>query len=299
MGERLGELAALGTAFLWTLTYIQFTIAVRRVGPSVLNRLRLLVAVVLLLGAHAVFYGVPVPLGVAWTQAAWLLLSGVIGFAISDALLFSGLLHLGAHRTSLVMALIPVTSAGLSWIFFGERLTTMQISAGLVTILGILLVVSARGVDRERGGQPGTGLGVLFALGAVVAQSLRYILSVQGMRGGLPPLSANLIQIASATVAVWLVALLRGKGRASFVRFGDRRAVLPTLGGAATGPFLGVTLSMIALSRAAVGVASTLMALSPVFLLPASRIVFKERLSGRAIVGTLLAVGGVALLFLS
>jgi len=298
MVDRIGELAALGTAFLWTLTYIQFTFAVRRLGPSVLNRLRLLAALVLLLIAHTVLFGLPVPLDVGWAEIGWLSLSGVIGFAVSDGFLFSGLLHMGAHRTSLVMSLIPIASAALSWAVFGERLSGVQIVAGLVTVGGIMLVVLARRGEETEARKRGFGVGVLFALGAVVAQSLRYIFSVQGMRGGLPPLSANVLQIGSATVAIWLLALVRGTTKTSFAGLRDRTALWATVGGACTGPFLGVTLSMVALLRAPVGVASTLMALVPIFLLPASRFVFKEPIAPRAVVGTLLAVAGVALLFL-
>jgi drug/metabolite transporter (DMT)-like permease len=298
MADRIGELAALGTAFLWTLTYIQFTFAVRRLGPSVLNRLRLLAALVLLLIAHTILSGLPVPLDVGWAEIGWLSLSGVIGFAVSDGFLFSALLHLGAHRTSLVMSLIPITSAALSWAAFGERLSGVQIAAGLITVGGIMLVVSARRSEGTEAGKRGLGIGVLFALGAVAAQSLRYIFSVQGMRGGLPPLSANVLQIGSATVAIWLFAVIRGTAKTSFAGLRNRGAFWATAGGACTGPFLGVTLSMVALTRAPVGIASTLMALSPVFLLPASRIAFKEPITPRAVVGTLLAVAGVALLFL-
>ena len=298
MTERLGEIAALGTALLWTLTYVQFTIAVRKVGPSVLNRLRLLFALVFLLCAHAVVFGHPLPLDAGATRWGWLALSGVIGFAISDALLFRGLLHLGAHRTSLVMSLIPVTSALMAWGVFGQRLSWIQITAGLVTIGGVALVVSSRANGRATDLRRKVSLGVLFALGAVLAQSSRYILSVQGMSGGFPPLSANVLQILAATVAVWAVSAVRGTARSSFAGLRDRLAATTTIGGALTGPFLGVTLSLVALSRAPVGIASTLMALSPVFLLPLSRVVFKEPITAPAVLGTLLAVAGVAILFL-
>lgn len=296
--ERLGEIAALGTALLWTLTYVQFTIAVRKIGPSVLNRLRLLFALVFLLCAHAVVFGHPLPFDAGATRWSWLALSGVIGFAISDALLFRGLLHLGAHRTSLVMSLIPVTSALMAWGVFGQRLSWIQITAGLVTIGGVALVVSSRANGGPRDLRRKVSLGVLFTLGAVLAQSSRYILSVQGMSGGFPPLSANVLQILAATVAVWAVSAVRGTARSSFVGLRDRLAATTTIGGALTGPFLGVTLSLVALSRAPVGIASTLMALSPVFLLPLSRVVFKEPITVPAVLGTLLAVAGVAILFL-
>jgi drug/metabolite transporter (DMT)-like permease len=297
--DRVGELAALGTSVLWALTYVQFTIAVRAIGPARLNRLRLSVALVCLFIAHTVVYRAPIPLDAGAVRWGWLTLSGVIGFAISDALLFSALLRLGAHRTSLLMALIPVVSALLAWGLFDERLTWLQIAAVCVTVAGIALVVLARRSPNREGGPARHSLvGVLFALGAVASQSLRYILSKQGMSGGYPVLSTNVIQILAATTAVWIPALVSGTWKTSLSTPFGRRTATTTIGGAVTGPFLGVTLSLVALAKAPVGIASTLMALVPVFLLPFSHFVLKEPIGLRAIAGTLLAVGGVAALLL-
>jgi len=294
-----GEIAALGTAVLWTMTYLQFTVAVRRIGAPLLNRTRLTVALAFLVLAHLIMHGTPFPLDAEVARWGWLILSGVIGFAISDALLFRSLLHLGAHRTSLLMALIPVASALFAWGMFGEELTAIQAVAALVTVSGIALVISTRSSDREAANTSRrTSFGILCALGAVVAQSLRYILSKQGMSGGFPILSTNVMQILAATVAVWVVAAFRGTIRGSLAPLRERTVVLSTVGGAFTGPFLGVSLSLVALSAAPVGIASTLMALTPVFLLPISRFAFKERITLRATIGTALAVGGVAVLFL-
>jgi len=298
---RLGEIAALGTALLWTATYLQFTFAVRRIGAPALNRLRLTFALGFLLIAHIAVFGIVLPVSQELAGWAWLTLSGVVGFAISDALLFRGLYHLGAHRTSLIMSLIPLVSALLAWALFGERLSWVQAFAALVTVGGITLVVSARQPksEGEAAGLRIPRLGILFALGAVLAQSLRYILSLQGMKSGFAPLSANLVQILTATTAVWIWSLVSKEKSPGFSSLRDRPAAAATVGGAMTGPFLGVALSMIALSKAPVGIASTLMALSPVFLLFVSRWVFKEPITVRAIVGTGLAVAGVAVLFLS
>jgi len=301
LADRLGEIAALGTSILWSVTYVQFSLAVREIGPSRLNRLRLSIALLFLMIAHTVAFGSPIPLGAEAVRWGWLILSGVIGFAISDAFLFRSLLHLGPHRTSLIMALIPVVSALLAWMVFGERLTWIQMLGALITVCGIVLVISARrGNEDDRcarvGGVP---TGILFALGAVVAQSTRYLLSKQGMSGGFPVLSTNTIQILSATVAIWLIPIITGAWRLTLAPPFGRRAQWTTLGGAVTGPFLGVTLSLVALANAPVGIASTLMALTPVFLLPLSRLLFRESIGPRSIAGTLLAVGGVAVLFLA
>jgi len=297
--DRVGELAALGTSLLWSLTYVQFTIAVQTIGPSRLNRLRLAIALGCLLAAHAAIYGVPIPLDAGIARWGFLIGSGVIGFAISDAFLFRALLRLGAHRTSLVMALVPIYSALLAWALFGERMTPVQVLGGAAAVGGIALVVSARASgDQVTRGAAHPAAGLAFALAAAAAQSSRYILSKQGMSGGYPVLSTNVIQILSATIAVWAPALASGAWRRTLLSPFGVRAATATVGGAVAGPFLGVTMSLVALAHAPVGVASTLMALPPLFLLPFSRFVLKEPVGLRAVAGTLLAVGGVAVLLL-
>lgn len=293
-----GELAGIATAFCWTASYILFTIAVRIAGPKWLNRWRLSVAVVLLLIVHWIVYRTPLPFGADLGRWGWLTLSGVIGFAISDALLFRALLYLGAHRTSLVTALIPAMSGLLAWAVFGEQLTLAQLLSSGAIVAGIALVIWARPTDQEPAARKQIALGVMFALGTVGTQSLRYILSKQALGGGFPALSANVVQILAATIAVWLAALFGGRWKKDLDVFRNRRAALSMIGGAIAGPFVGVTLSMVALAKAQIGIASTLMALPPVLLLPFVYFVLKENVGPRAIMGTALAVGGVACLFL-
>ncbi len=295
----VGEWAALGTAALWSGSYLAFTAAVRRIGADRVNRLRLLFAVVILATAHLAVYGVPLPMGVDASRWLWLGLSGVIGFTIADAFLFRALYHLGPHRTSVVTALIPVSSAFMAWITLGQKLSGLQFLGVAVTVLAVSLIVSARPRDEDVAGLRNPKLGVLFALGTVVAQSARYLLSLKGMSGGFPVLSTNVLQILAATVAAWILALVKGQGRETFRGLRDRKAAAATATGALVGPVLGVTMSLVALSNSSVGIASTLMALTPVFLLPLSALAFHERITWRSALGTVLAVGGVAVLWLS
>ncbi len=67
--------------------------------------------------------------------------------------------------------------------------------------------------------------------------------------------------------------------------------------GAVVGPFLGIWLSLVAVQNTRLGIASTLMALPPVLLIPLEFAAFRQRVSRRGIAGTVVALGGVALLF--
>ena len=70
--SRLGELAALGTAFCWTITALSFESAGRRVGSLAVNLLRLLVGFGGIAIWNAVARGQPLPAGFpldAWRDA--------------------------------------------------------------------------------------------------------------------------------------------------------------------------------------------------------------------------------------
>ncbi len=68
--------------------------------------------------------------------------------------------------------------------------------------------------------------------------------------------------------------------------------------GSFIGPYLGITLSFIAVTNAEVGIASTIMSTTPIIMLPMARYFYKEKLNLKSIIGAIIAVIGVALLFL-
>jgi drug/metabolite transporter (DMT)-like permease len=136
-------------------------------------------------------------------------------------------------------------------------------------------------------------------LGAAFGQSLGLVLSKNGLYGDFSPISANLIRMLTAMLVLWVITIFQGKARSTFVRLNaNRKAMIFLSAGVIAGPFLGVSLSLLAVQQTPLGVASTLMALPPVFLLPISYFFFNERFGWRAIAGTFVAVAGVAVLFL-
>jgi drug/metabolite transporter (DMT)-like permease len=137
--------------------------------------------------------------------------------------------------------------------------------------------------------------GVLAGLG----QAIGLVLSKQGMVGNFSPFQANAIRMLAAVVFIWAWTAFGRQVGATFATLREKPGALPLLAlGALVGPLLGVSSSLLAVQHAEIGVASTLMALPPVILLPVSYFVLKERIGWQAVVGTLLAIAGVAILFL-
>ena len=115
--------------------------------------------------------------------------------------------------------------------------------------------------------------------------------------GDFPALSATLIRIAVGAVIVWAVAALRGQVNHTLQQWRDGQALRAMAAASFVGPFLGIWLSLIAVQNARLGIASTLMALPPILLIPLEYVLFRQRVSARGLIGTVIAMGGVALLF--
>ncbi len=299
----MGELAALATSFCWSFTSVQFTLAGRRVGSQIVNRVRLVLAVLFLTILHLLMQGQLWPLQAESFRCGWLALSGVVGLVLGDSALFQAFLIIGPRRSMLMMTLAPVLSTIMAWLWLGETLRWQEVAAILITVAGIAWVVSERknkngnGAVTADGGKPYL-LGILLGLGAALGQSLGLVIAIPALADDFSTLSATLMRMLAAMLAIWLITFLRGEAKKTVEAVRDRRALGFLIGGAFTGPTLGVWMSLTAVQLAPVGIASTLMALPPILLIPLSRGVFKEEISRRALVGTVIALTGAALIFL-
>lgn len=292
-----GELAAVGTAILWSFTAIFFTVGTRRVGSMLVNQMRLLVGVALLGATHLALTGALLPLGAGPRRWGLLALSGVIGLSLGDGLLFQAFAEIGPRKSMLIHSTSPILGALLAWVWLSESLTLPEAAGVGLTLSGIAWVVLERAPSPRGVGGDRLLLGALYAFGGAACQAGGIVLAKEGMAGGFPPLSATLIRMVSAAAVLWAFSALAGKLSGTLRRLRDLRAVLALSAGAVTGPFLGVWGSLFAVAHAKVGVAATLMALVPIFIIPLVILVFGERVSPRAWLGTLVAFCGGALLF--
>jgi drug/metabolite transporter (DMT)-like permease len=295
----IGEIAGLATSFFFALTSLIFASAGRMVGSQVTNRTRLVFALVYLVILNTILFREPLPFSADSSRWMWLSLSGVIGLSLGDAFYFQSLISVGARLGSLLLSLAPIFGSVIAWVFFDETLTPLQIIGILLALSGIGWVVLSydEPPDTPRGH---TRRGVFFGVLAGLGQATGLVLSRQGMFGEFSPFQANVIRMLAAAVVIWFLTFLQGSAGATFRSLREKPRALRLLAlGALVGPVLGVSSSLLAVQHTAIGVASTLMALPPVIILPVSYFVFKEKVGWQAVAGTILAVTGVAVLFLA
>ena len=293
----LGEAAALGTAFCWSFATLLFTRAARRVGAFTLNLTRITLALVILTVLILVTRGFEWAPEAQARNLVLLALSGIVGLTLGDWAYFGAFVSIGPRMTTLFMTLAPPFSAAIAVPLLRERLGGTALLGMALTLLGVIFVV----LDRRNAVIPrghrirGATLAVLGSLGQAVGLNL----SKLGMGSVVDPLPATAIRMAAGTAGIWIVAFAfrRALGVPRLVR--DRNACLWTLGATIFGPVLGISLSLVAVRHTETGIAATLMATTPILVLPLLVFLEKEQVSARAIVGTVIAVAGVALLFLT
>jgi drug/metabolite transporter (DMT)-like permease len=301
-------LAALGTAGCWVASVLAFEAAGRRIGSLTVNLIRLVMAIALGALAGWALRGLPLPTDATPHAWLWLSISGLVGFTFGDLCLFRAFVVLGARLSSLMMSLVPPLTAVIGWALLGEVLGGRELAGMAMTVGGVVWALAER--MRRTGGRtagrpagaappalPGPTLwGVALGLGGALGQAGGLVLSKYGM-GGYDPFAATQIRVLAGTAGY--IALFTALGRWGRVvrATADRRAMAHTATGAFFGPFLGVSLSLLAVQHTLTGVAASIMSTTPVLIIPAVVLLGRERVGPGGWLGAALAVAGVVVLF--
>jgi drug/metabolite transporter (DMT)-like permease len=307
--ERIGELAAFGTALCWTASALFFERASKRLGALAVNFYKVCAAFLLLALAGWAFRGMPLPLDAPPRAWLYLPISGIVGFIIADYFLFNAYILVGSRLTVLFQPLTPLFAALLGFLVLGERMKPAGLAGMGLVVAGILVVVLSRNAGSKAADVPASAegkaardakraKGLAFALASAFFQAGGLVFSKLGL-GGYDAIAGTQIRVGTAILGFGLQALVFGHARELFVEAPrDRDAMKATGIGAIFGPFVGVTLSLVALQSTSAGAASTLMGLTPVLIIPPSILFLKQKVKALEVLGACIAVAGAALFFL-
>lgn len=291
-----GEIAALATAVCFTLNAVSFEAAGKKVGSLSVNYIRLFIAFFLLTITAYFMRGLAFPSDASSSAWFWLLISGLLGFVLGDFFLFEAFVEIGSRTSLLIMSASPPLTALIGFLLMKESLSALALVGMGLNMAGICLVILSRGNEKKvEFNRPVKG--IIFACLGALGQTLGLIFSKIGM-GSYNPLAATQIRLVAAFVGYTVFISYRGKWQEIKDAFKNKRAIGEIAFGSVTGPFIGVTLSLIALQYTAAGIVSSLSSISPILIIPASILIFKEVVLPKEILGALLSITGVILLFL-
>jgi drug/metabolite transporter (DMT)-like permease len=297
--QYLGETAAIGAAVTWSSSALFFTTASKRIGSFSMSHYRMLFGTILLVVAHVFLTQELIPANLTAHNVVLLASSGLLGYFLCDTCLFQMHVDIGPRRGVLIFSFYPFAGAILARFILGEVLSASAWLGIAITLGGILFAVS----ERHALAHPAHGehftRGILLGIGAVIFQGASFTAAKSAMTSpeAVDALTATIIRAVFGGSAFWLVSMFRGRVKMTLHKVKDKRAMGLIGIGAAIGPALGVWLSMVSIKLAPVGIASTLMALMPITILPMTWVAYKEKITLRAIIGAVIACIGAAILF--
>lgn len=300
----LGEMISIGVAFSWTATALLSEFGSKRLGNLTLNVLRMALALLFSLVLFWVVLGTPIPAIGSLEAYGWMLLSGLVGYVIGDFCLFQCYIIIGSRFGQLFMTLAPLAAALMAWLTLGQQMNWMSVLAMLVTLVGIGISVLGRG-EHHRLSLKLPLNGVLFAIGAAICQGVGLVLSKIGMNhyatGAIPewliPFSANFVRCIAGIIGFSLLLYFREGFKPLREALHDRKGMSVATATTIFGPFVGVGFSLMAVQYTGAGIASTLMALTPIIIILPSYWLFHEKITWKAVLGALISVVGVSLFF--
>lgn len=295
----VGEAAGIITAVSWALSCQVHTMAGRVIGSGGVSVARVplyvsTVGVVALLTASN--YYIP--------PEALLLLacSAAMGITVGDPAFYGACLALGPRLALLLQSLSSTIAAILGWFFLDEHIGFTGAAGILITTSGVAFVLMEGGFksNTELGSLPRAallrGLGMGFLSASALAFS--FILVKKALLLSIDPVWAAFVRMGIGGSLIWIVAMMRGVFLPIMRQAWTNRYTIRLLVYGALVSVVGNSLMPVAMKYTETGIATTLVGLQPILIIPIVAVVDKKRPSARAIIGTGIAFCGSAILFL-
>ena len=308
--QYVGEVISLVVAVSWTVTALFAEVGSKRLGSLQMNVIRMVLSLLMLGATLWWFTGSPVPLyadGKAWF---WLSMSGFVGYLLGDYCLFNSYIWIGSRFGQLFMTLAPPTAAITGFFMLGETLSWNAWLGMMVTLTGIGISVLNKGTSNKLSLKLPLK-GVLFGIGAGVGQGVGLVLSKVGMTyyetsipageemvADLMPFASTFIRAVTGAIGFLCVMGFQRQFRTLATSVRDFKGMNAAVWATITGPFIGVSLSLMAVQYTEAGIASTLMALTPVFIIWPAHFFFGQKVTFKEVIGACISVMGVSLFFI-
>lgn len=291
-----GESVALFVALLWSLGSFIVTSAAQKVGAIQLNIDRLVLGTIYILITAWILN---IDFTMSLSQIMWLSASGIVGMFLGDSFLFRAFKEIGPRFGLLVFSLNPAIAAIIAYFTFGEDLGLWGMLGISITLSGIGMVVMDKRKFAENKFQINTK-GVVYAALAAIGQGTGLVLAKMAYtESHLHFFAATSVRLIAAFLCMLPLAILFKKYKNPIKLYAADTKIFALIALATfMGTYLGVSLSYEAVTNAKVGIASTIMSSMPILMLPMSYFYFKEKIGIKGVLGAVLAVGGIAALFM-
>jgi uncharacterized membrane protein len=295
----IGELSALVTSVSWAASNQVHTMAGRIIGGAnvVVARVPLYI---LGIGTGA-FIGGAVP-GVPLEAYLPLFLSAIGGIVLCDPFIYTAAVAIGPRLAVLLQSLSACITAILGYLFLGETINLMGWLGIFTATGGVAFILMEGGVkagtDIENLSPAQFLRGVVLAILGTTSLAFSFMLLKKTLLYGVDPLWAAFMRMCIGGAVLWLVMLLRGKLFGVLKTAWTSWRVMRLLFIGCFVSTFGNCLSSVAMKYTESGIAATLIGLQPIMIIFVIMVVERKTPSLRAVIGTVIAFTGTAMIFL-
>ena len=227
-------------------------------------------------------------------SALFIGLSVAFGTVIGDTMYLSGQERIGVAYAYPITNSFPIITYILSMIFLGEELLLTRLLGIIIAVLGVTMITNEIVKNKENQRKSFNRLGVPL----VVSASIMYAISTIFLQVGVSevdPIYASFMRVMIGSVLfvpVYIIARIHGMPQP------PKKSTKIVLVGAFFGMAMGSLIYVYVVKLVGGTFAAVMTSLSPLFALPISIFILKEKFTGLAGIGVILAITGVILVVL-
>lgn len=222
-----------------------------------------------------------------------LALSMIIGSVVADTIYLTGQERIGVSNSLPIAMTFPVFTYIFAVVFLQESLIVTRFIGVLIAVLGVGIISHEQ--NNAKGGksvQKKMGIvGILCAISTAILYAICTIMLQVGLVD-IDPITANFIRICSGSLA--LIPMFAA-ARANGMQNPPRKAVKVIVALGVFGVVPGSIAFLSAVKYAGAVITSVLASTTPLFALPISIFVLKEKLTRLALIGVFATIIGVIL----
>ena len=288
------EIAALATVACWTLSCLTSEYVAKRASSLAINVLRMYMAFTFFAVFSFFIRCKAIPLDASSDNWIWLGLSGVIGFVVGDLFLLKSFSIIGSRTSMLIMALVPPLTAVIGFLVLGETLALRHIMGMVLTTSGVSAVILVGENGSKQFKHPVKG--IFYASIGALGQAIGLILTKYGV-GEFNAFAATHIRIVGGLLGFTILALHIRPWQQIKYLISQPKLMGFIAASTFCGTFIGIYLSLVSVKYTTTGIASTIMSIVPITIIPFSVYAFKEKVTVREIAGAIAAVAGTCIMF--
>ncbi len=291
----IGSLIGLLGAALYGLSVVVYRSQSDEIRPIAISSIKMWVALPFMIIVVFIFPGfdsVFLPLATVAILGISMILGGVIG----DTIYLWSQERIGVSYAFPIAMSFPIMTYFLTVVFLGEPPILSRLAGAIIAVIGVILISNEQNRNQEGNEVESSRRRLdLWGLAGALLTAVLYAIGTTLLQVGIEgvdPISGTFVRVVIGSIAfVPMFAVAKYQGMNWPTRKATTRVIIAGFFGMAVGSLLYVS----AVAMVGAAIMSVIASVAPLFAIPVSVIVLKEKLTPLALIGVFLTLTGIVL----